>query len=131
MLRSRGGDTKTKKSRRTLALPRQVAAVLIEHKVRQGQWKRRAGSNWVENDHVFTTSRGTELDAHNVRRSFRRALGKVEGIEPKEWTPRELRHSFVSPLSEYGVEVEEIARLVGHAGGSRVAEQVTVMSCGR
>lgn len=119
-----GGDTKTKKSRRTLALPRQVAAVLIEHKVRQGQWKRRAGANWVENDHVFTTSRGTELDAHNVRRSFRRALGKVEGIEPKEWTPRELRHSFVSLLSEYGVEVEEIARLVGHAGGSRVTEQV-------
>lgn len=59
-----------------------------------------------------------------MRRSFRRALGKVEGIEPKEWTPRELRHSFVSLLSEYGVEVEEIARLVGHAGGSRVTEQV-------
>ena len=119
-----GGDTKTEKSRRTLALPRQVAAVLIEHKVRQGQWKRHAGSDWVDNDRVFTTSKGTELDAHNVRRSFRRVLGKVEGIEPKEWTPRELRHSFVSLLSEYGVEVEEIARLVGHAGGSRVTEQV-------
>lgn len=64
------------------------------------------------------------MDAANVRRSFRRALGKVEGIEPKEWTPRELRHSFVSLLSEYGVSVEEIARLVGHTGGSKVTELI-------
>lgn len=119
-----GGDVKTKKSRRTLALPQQVATVLRDYKVRQDRWRKRAGSKWVENDLVFTTTLGTELDAHNVRRSFRRALGKVEGINPKEWTPRELRHSFVSLLSEYGVEVEEIARLVGHAGGSRVTEQV-------
>ena len=43
---------------------------------------------------------------------------------PEDWTPRELRHSFVSLLSEHGVAVEEIARLVGHAGGSKVTEQV-------
>lgn len=119
-----GGETKTRKSKRTLALPRQVAAVLYEHRVRQATWKRLAGSDWVENDHVFTTTVGTALDAANVRRSFRRALAKVEGIDPKEWTPRELRHSFVSLLSEFGVSVEEIARLVGHTGGSKVTELI-------
>ncbi|MFE7224269.1 tyrosine-type recombinase/integrase [Nocardioides sp. NPDC057577] len=119
-----GGETKTRKSKRTLALPRQVAAVLHEHRVRHVSWKRLAGSDWVENDHVFTTTVGTALDAANVRRSFRRALAKVEGIEPKEWTPRELRHSFVSLISEYGVSVEEIARLVGHTGGSKVTELI-------
>ncbi len=31
-----------------------------------------------------------------------------------EWTPRELRHSFVSLLSDHGITVEEISRLVGH-----------------
>jgi integrase len=31
-----------------------------------------------------------------------------------EWSPRELRHSFVSLLSDGGVPVEEISRLVGH-----------------
>jgi len=31
-------------------------------------------------------------------------------------TPRELRHSFVSILSDAGVQLEEISRLVGHAG---------------
>ena len=31
-----------------------------------------------------------------------------------EWTPRELRYSFVSLLSDSGVPVEQISRLVGH-----------------
>jgi hypothetical protein len=31
-----------------------------------------------------------------------------------EWTPRALRHSFVSLLSDSCIPVEEISRLVGH-----------------
>ena len=37
-------------------------------------------------------------------------------MEPGECTPQELRHSFVSLLSDAGVPIEEIARLVGHSG---------------
>lgn len=37
---------------------------------------------------------------------------------------RELRHSFVSLLSDEGVPIEQIARLVGHTGGSTVTETV-------
>ena len=39
------------------------------------------------------------------------------------WTPRELRHSFVSLMSVSGVPVEEIAHLAGHAN-SRTTEVV-------
>jgi len=35
-----------------------------------------------------------------------------------------LRHSFVSLLSDKGVPLEQIARLVGHTGGSTVTETV-------
>ncbi len=42
------------------------------------------------------------------------AIAGVEGLDPRERTPRELRHSFVSPLSDSGVPLEEISRLVGH-----------------
>ena len=38
------------------------------------------------------------------------------GLDAQVWTPRELRHSFVSLLSDAGVSIEEIARLVGHRG---------------
>jgi integrase len=54
------------------------------------------------------------LDAGNVRRSFRKITGKA-GIG-ENWTPRELRHSFVSIMSDNGIPIETIADLVGHAG---------------
>lgn len=40
----------------------------------------------------------------------------LPGLDPPEWTPRELRHSFVSVLSDVGIPVEEISQLVGHRG---------------
>jgi len=66
--------------------------------------------------YVFTTTLGDPLDVNNARRDFRVALKRVPGIEADKWTPRELRHSFVSLLSDAGVPVEEISRLVGHSG---------------
>jgi integrase len=33
----------------------------------------------------------------------------------QDWTPRELRHTFVSLLSDSGVPIEQIADAVGHA----------------
>ncbi|GAA1427965.1 hypothetical protein GCM10009616_06490 [Microlunatus lacustris] len=58
------------------------------------------------------------MDAANVRRELRRALSAVPGLEPAEWTPRELRQTLVSLLSDAGVPIEEISRLVGHSGTS-------------
>jgi integrase len=71
---------------------------------------------------VFGTANGTELDAHNVRRTFRRVLEATE-LDPTAWTPRELRHSFVSLLSDSGIPLEQIARLLGH-NGTAVTERV-------
>ncbi len=45
---------------------------------------------------------GTPLDAANVRRGFRR-VATAAGLDAANWTPRELRHSFVSLLSDKGV----------------------------
>ncbi|SDK89944.1 tyrosine-type recombinase/integrase [Nonomuraea jiangxiensis] len=58
---------------------------------------------------------GTELDAANVRRAFRNIIKDADGVNSNEWTPRELRHSFVSLLSDNGLPLEEISRLVGQA----------------
>jgi len=67
---------------------------------------------------VFTDRLGGPLDVNNARRDFRNVLRRVEGINVDEWTPRELRHSFVSLMSDAGVRIEEISRLVGHSGTS-------------
>jgi integrase len=70
---------------------------------------------------VFTSTVGTPLDEHNVRRMFHRVI-KAAGIEGS-WSPRELHHTFVSIMSESGVPVEEIARLAGHSN-TRTTETI-------
>ncbi|MER7278852.1 site-specific integrase [Dactylosporangium sp. NPDC000244] len=116
------GDTKTKKSRRTLALPALCVYALRLHKQWQDGARGRAGDDWQETGLVFTSQVGTALDAANVRRWMRR-VAKAAGLDPKQWTPRELRHSFVSIASALGLTLEQIADLVGHAG-TRVTEAV-------
>jgi integrase len=110
-----GGDTKTRKSRRTLELPQRCADALRLHRDRQDQLRKQAGDRWHDNDLVFASRVGTVLWAGNVRRSFRIVLAAA-GLDPANWTPRELRHSFVSLMSDAGVPIEQIARLVGHTG---------------
>jgi integrase len=112
-----GGDTKTRRSRRTLALPSRCVEVLVKH------WaKQQAAGLYARDGYVFCTSQGTPLDAANVSRSFR-AVCDAAGLDEMAWTPRELRHSFVSLLSDAGVPIEDIARLVGH-GSTAVTETV-------
>lgn len=103
------GDTKTRKSRRTLALPQLAVEAL-----RAQQYQEVFGG--LEPGIVFSTAAGTRMDAANVRRAFRKALEHLPGITAADWTPRELRHSFVSILSEHGIAIEDISRLVGHSG---------------
>ncbi len=109
-------DTKTPKSRRRLALPRRCVDALRAHRARLHTEPR-------PDELVFPSATGTPLDAHNVRRAFRRVVAAA-GLHAPDWTPRELRHSFVSLLSDSGVPVEKIARLVGHRGGSSVTERI-------
>ncbi|MFI7702410.1 hypothetical protein [Nonomuraea sp. NPDC049480] len=54
-------------------------------------------------------------DGVNVRRAFRSVIKDADGMDPEDWTPRQLRHGFVSLLSGYGLPLEEIFRLVGHS----------------
>jgi integrase len=116
------GDTKTTKSRRTLKLPHRCALALIALWDRQATARAAAGKRWQDKDLVFSTRTGTELSAGNVRRAFRNVIAKA-GLVGKDWTPREMRHSFVSVLSDSGVPLEHISRLVGHAG-TMVTESV-------
>jgi integrase len=105
-----GGDTKTRKSRRGLQLPQRAITAL------RALWsERRCGhADMIECPClVFATRNGTPLEAHNVQRDFRKVVDTA-GQPGREWTPRELRHSFVSLLSDARVPVEVISRLVGH-----------------
>lgn len=95
------GDTKTEKSRRTLALAELGRAALLMI---------------LPDDpagYVFRTASGKPMDAANVRRDLRAVcvLAKIGA----DWTPRELRHTGISLMSLGGLQNEEIARIAGHA----------------
>ena len=105
------GETKTKRSRRTLALPHLAAEALGALCGSQAHERALAGQRWQDTGLVFTTHRGTALDAGNVRKMFRRVCIAAEVGDG--WTPRELRTSFVSLMSHRGVSIEEIAAWPG------------------
>jgi integrase len=107
-----GGDTKTAKSRRTLALPQTAVQALREHGKRQAEDRLAAGALREDHGLVFASAIRTSLEAANVRREFRK-ITEAAGLGT-EWAPRDLRHTFLSLMSADGVPIEEIARLAGH-----------------
>src|SRR5580704_5417644 len=104
-----------------LGLPEMAVDALRAHKKRQAGERLAAGAEWSDQDLVFCTRTGAALDAANVRREFR-AVRRAAKLG-EHWTPRELRHSFVSLMSSSGVPVEEIARIAGHSS-TRTTEVV-------
>ena len=115
------GDTKTEKSRRTLELPGQAADALRAPQHAQAAQRLKAAGRLArprprllhqDRDRLWTRP----TSAGRSGRSPRRRLGE-------DWTPRELRHSFVSIMSDNGVPIETIADLVGHAS-TAVTEKV-------
>ncbi|MGW3328920.1 tyrosine-type recombinase/integrase [Streptomyces virginiae] len=121
----RTGDTKTRKSRRSLAMPKQAVEVLEWHRERQQAKFKVAGKPWTEQGLVFPSreGQGRVMAASSVRTSLRSLLKEAGFSNPGEWTTRELRTSFVSLLSDHGVPIEAISRLVGHSG-SNTTERV-------
>jgi integrase len=107
------GETKTERSRRTLALPAAAVQALRAWTGSQADEQLAAGQGWQDTGLVFTNHLGAALDAGNVRKMFKRICTET-GIGDG-WTPRELRTTFVSLMSHQGVAIEEIARLAGHA----------------
>ena len=90
-----GGETKTKRSRRTLELPALCVDALREHRQRQLAQRIRMGQRWVDNDLVFASRYGTELDAANVRRALR-----TVGLEP-DWRLRSGRPASCGTVSSH------------------------------
>ena len=74
--------------------------------------------------------RGTEWP-QDVRRRFKTLCGRA-GVG-NGWTPREQRHTFVSVLSDSGVDIEQIADVVGHVNSTvtkavyryQIADEIT------
>lgn len=108
---------KTAGSRRQLPIPAPVLVSLQAQERRQAAWRLAAGEMWKGEKkradwHVVTTDIGTPIDPANARHRFQ-ALTERAGIG--RWRPHEMRHSTVSLLLEYGVDLHRISDIAGHS----------------
>lgn len=105
-------ELKTEESRRTLKMPQAVAAALRTLKAWQAAERLRRGADFTDNGLVFCSANGAPKWASEVRRRFKRLCDRA-GIG-SDWHCHEQRHTFVSVLSDGGVDIEQIADAVGH-----------------
>jgi integrase len=99
-------------SRRTIRLPETAINALRSHRKRQAEDKLKAGPNWQENGLVFSTIKGTPVDAQNVTaRSFKNIL-KCAGLPDLPF--HDLRHSAATILLVKGTHPTYVQKLLGH-----------------
>ena len=102
-------------------IPDIAVAALRALVLKQAADRAKAGTEWKENNLVFCTSLGGPMYATDVRMEFKRITEKA-GLG-QDWTPRELRHTFVSLLSDSGIPIEQITGAVGNSS-TRTTEVV-------
>lgn len=108
-------DLKTERSRRTLVMPSAVASALRALKAGQAAMRLQLGSAYADHDLVFSRDDGRPASRQSVYAGFRRVC-KRAGIG--QFHPHELRHTFVSVLSDAGVDMEQIADAAGHVSSN-------------
>jgi integrase len=109
-------DLKTDRRRRTMQLPRDAALVLRALKAQQAKDRLRLGSAYTDSGLVFAATSGGPRWPQDVRQQFAK-LCEQAGLG-KGWHPHETRHTWVSVLSDAGVDIEDIADAAGHVTSS-------------
>lgn len=114
------GTPKTAASVRTLTLPADLNAVLIEHlqaRAREALNGTAAGL-WKEEGWLFPSQMGTMLSDRNVARHFDETQARInaERAEPlPRLTPHGLRYTFINVAIRAGAPFDVVAAIVGHS----------------
>lgn len=94
-------------------LPKRAVEALRSHRTRQLEEKLKAGAGWQDNGLVFTTVKGTPLDAQNIVNRFFKPLLKRAGLPDIRW--HDLRHTYATLLLARGTHPTYVQKSLGHA----------------
>ena len=126
-------NLKTERSKRTIRMPAQVTTALLALRKEQAAVRLKLGAAYDVRGLaiVFCDGAGAPKWPQDVRSHFQTLCGRA-GIG-ESWTPRSQRHTFVSVLSDSGVDIEQIADAVGHVNSTvtkavyrhQIADEIT------
>ncbi len=105
-------EPKTKRSRRSLAMPSTIAKGLSRHRSVQADERRVAGSRWVDTGLVFTRPIETGLEGTAITKDFHRRLAQA-GLPQRRF--HDLRHSCATLLLVQGVSPRVVMDVLGHS----------------
>ena len=96
---------KNRSSIRTIQIPLPLIKILNEHKERQKQLQ-----NFSEDNRILGNDRSIRDTSIENRNKFYSSLAKVKRIRIHDF-----RHSHASLLANMGINIQEVARRLGHA----------------
>ena len=108
-------ELKTARSRRTVKMPPSVRAALIALRKVQAAERLKLGPHYQASGIVLCNSAGGPCWPSMVAEEFDEICAAA-GLG--KWTPRELRHTFASILSDAGTDIEKIADAMGHTNSN-------------
>ncbi len=106
------GDTKTEKSKRTLALPSEIKILLKRLKKEQSENKLLLADKWIDEDWVFTQWNGKLMNIDTITGWW---VEFVRKNNLKKITFHDLRHTAASYLIYSGVDIVTASHILGHA----------------
>lgn len=104
---------KTDKSIRTITIDEIVVNLLLDHKQKQNEMKKKNAPFYKDENFIFTNNQGYPRLVRHVGYRMERLL-KMTKIK-KEVTPHSFRHTHTSLLIEANVHIKEIQERLGHS----------------
>jgi len=103
---------KTESSKRQIPLSKTAKSIIKKQRIKQLELKVKLGSEFKDNNLIFSTSTGYYIYPRNILRAFYRVLKKA-GIE--KCGMHTLRHTFATRLIEQNANPKMVQALLGHS----------------
>jgi integrase len=108
------GEPKTRQSRRTIPLPRSIAAELRAHRVAQASYRLETKVKYHDLDLVFASQTGAPLDGQNLAYRTLKPILKAAGL-PRKFRWYDCRHTCATLLLAAGENPKVVSERLGHA----------------